>query len=96
MKNALSLSAVLLFLVASSVVANQETAITEIKTLIEQSYVHGAFNELNPEALEKGFHADFAIFSPKGEDIRKYPIADWVERTASKKADPEFDASANK
>ena len=66
-----------------------------IKALIEKSYVHGAFNELNPEALEKGFHPDFAIFSPDGEAIKKYPIADWVERTRERKASADFDPAKN-
>lgn len=44
----------------------------EIRELIERSYVHGAFNELSPEELEKGFHPDFAIFSPDGEAIKKF------------------------
>ncbi|MEO1652981.1 MAG: nuclear transport factor 2 family protein, partial [Bacteroidota bacterium] len=67
----------------------------EIKKLIDASYFHGAFNELNPEAMAKGFHPDFAIFSPKGEDIRKYPIKDWVENTRKRKSDPEFDPKKN-
>ena len=35
----------------------------EVKDLILKCYVHGAFNELNPDAMRKGFHPDFAIFS---------------------------------
>ena len=57
-----------------------------VKALVLKSYVHGAFNELNPEAMKKGFHEDFAIFSAKGEDIRKYPIAQWTEGVAKRKA----------
>ena len=66
-----------------------------IKALIEKSYVHGAFNELNPDALEQGFHPDFAIFSPDGEAIKKYPIADWVDRTRTRKAADDFDPAKN-
>ena len=40
----------------------------ELEALIVKSYVHGAFNELNPEAMKRGFHSDFAIFSAKGDD----------------------------
>jgi hypothetical protein len=39
----------------------------EIKDLILECYVHGAFNELNPDAMRKGFHPDFAIFSADGK-----------------------------
>lgn len=51
----------------------------EVKELVLTSYVNGAFNALNPEAMRKGFHEDFAIFSPKGEKISKYPIDTWAE-----------------
>lgn len=68
----------------------------QIKELITKSYVHGAFNELNPDAMRNGFHQDFAIFSAKGEEISKYPIATWAEGVAKRKADPEFDVSKNK
>ena len=35
--------------------------VEKIKELVVTSYVHGAFNELNPEAMAKAFHKDFAI-----------------------------------
>ena len=68
----------------------------EVKDLILKCYVHGAFNELNPDAMRKGFHPDFAIFSAKGEDISKYPIANWADRTEKKKNDSKFDPAENK
>lgn len=67
----------------------------DVRELVLKSYVHGAFNELNPEAMRNGFHPDFAIFSAKGEDISKYPIATWADGVAKKKAKPDFDASKN-
>lgn len=68
----------------------------EVKDLILECYVHGAFNELNPDAMRKGFHPDFAIFSAKGEDISKYPIGTWAEGVAKRKNDPKFKAKNNK
>lgn len=70
--------------------------IEAIKEVILTSYVHGAFNELNPDAMREGFHPDFAIFSAEGEDIKKYPIATWAEGVAKRKGDPEFDPAKNK
>ena len=68
-----------------------------IKEVLETGYVHGAFNELNPEAMTKTFHEDFAIFSPGKEGkINRYPIANWVEGTKKRKSDPNFDAANNK
>ena len=37
---------------------NEEKAITD---MLERCYIHGAFNELNPQAMSEGFHKDFAI-----------------------------------
>jgi hypothetical protein len=66
-----------------------------IKAVIQASYFHGAFNELNPEAMRAGFHPDFAIFSANGEAMAKYPIATWAESVAKKKATPDFDPAKN-
>lgn len=67
-----------------------------LEHLIVRSYVHGAFNELNPAAMERGFHPDFAIFSAKGDELGRYEIADWIQGVAKRKADPEFDAAKNR
>jgi hypothetical protein len=67
-----------------------------ITKLIVRSYLHGAFNELNPDAMRAGFHPDFAIFSAKGEEISKYPIADWADSVERRKSDPGFDPRDNK
>ncbi|MEM8996085.1 MAG: nuclear transport factor 2 family protein [Acidobacteriota bacterium] len=98
MKYALSLSALAVLLLAGPAFADGHghDAEADIKSLIEKAYVHGAFNELDPEAMEKGFHPDFAIFSPDGEKIRKFPIAEWTKRTAERKADPEFEPENNR
>ena len=74
---------------------NEDNAEMEIKELILKSYVHGAFNELNPEAMLAGFHEDFAIFSADGEAISKYPIKTWSEGVKKRKMDSEFDPSNN-
>lgn len=75
---------------------SNEEDLAAIKKVILTSYVHGAFNELNPDAMREGFHPDFAIFSAEGEDIKKYPIATWAEGVAKRKSDPEFDPAKNK
>lgn len=68
-----------------------------IKEVLKTGYIHGAFNELNPEAMKETFHEDFAIFSPGKEGkINRYPIANWVEGTKKRKADPNFDPEKNK
>ncbi|RNC85679.1 MAG: hypothetical protein ED557_02590 [Balneola sp.] len=98
MKKVVLLSSALALLVITSVnslkIYSEQEA---IKDLLMTGYVHGAFNELNPEAMEKTFHKDFAIFSA-GEDgeIRRYPIANWVANTKRTKEDPNFNPEDNK
>ncbi|MEM7052162.1 MAG: nuclear transport factor 2 family protein [Acidobacteriota bacterium] len=85
----------LLLLAVALPLSADDAAVAEIKELIEKSYIHGAFNELDPEAMERGFHPDFAIFSARGDELRRFEIADWVAGTAERKASPEFDPSKN-
>lgn len=66
-----------------------------IKKVIEEGYVNGAFNDLDSEAMRKTFHEDFAIFSPKGNDIGKYPIDTWAKGVEKRKSSDEFDSSKN-
>ncbi|MEQ6166749.1 nuclear transport factor 2 family protein [Ekhidna sp. MALMAid0563] len=57
-----------------------------VKKVVLESYINGAFNQLDAESMENGFHKDFAIYSAKGEEISKYPIADWVAGVKKRKA----------
>jgi hypothetical protein len=68
----------------------------EVRELIEKSYINGAFNDLDPEAMKQGFHEDFAIYSPDGEQMAKYPIDRWVESVRKRKSTPDFDPAANR
>ena len=68
----------------------------EVKELILKSYINGAFNDLNPEAMRKGFHPDFAIFSADGENISKYPISEWANGVEKRKNKEDFDPAKNK
>ena len=66
-----------------------------VKSLVLGAYVNGAFNKLDAESMEQGFHKDFAIYSPKGDEISKYKIADWVAGV-KKRRDGDYDANAAK
>ena len=77
---------------ATNYIPKEEAAVKEV---IMEGYVHGAFNELNPEAMAETFHKDFAIFSANGEEISRYPIDRWIESTKRQKENPDFDADNN-
>ena len=86
----------LLAFTATSFENKNAKAEEEIKALILKSYINGAFNDLDPEAMRAGFHPDFAIFSADGENIRKYPIATWADGVEKRKDDPELETNKNK
>jgi len=92
----LSALAICTLLAFSYSTATDDADKAEIEATILKSYIHGAFNELNPEAMAEGFHPDFAIFSAKGEEISKYPIAEWVDGVRSRKSKADFDPMKNK
>lgn len=71
--------------------SSESEAKAEVTALVESAYINGAFNDLDTESMRKGFHKDFAIFSAKGEDINRYPIADWIASIEKRKAKPDFD-----
>ena len=64
----------------------------EIQSVVEQSYLNGAFNRLDTKAMEKGFHPVFKIHGVREGALSQYPIADWIASIEKRKAAPDFDA----
>jgi len=65
----------------------------DIVRVVESGYFNGAFNDLDTEAMEKSFDPTFAIFSAKGNELRRYPIDVWLQGIKKRKAAPDFDKS---
>jgi len=84
---------ILILLTAATGLADD---VADVRQIVETSYINGAFNALDADAMRAGFHPDFAIFWAEGEDIGRYPIDTWADGVAKKKADPQFDPAANK
>ena len=80
---------------AAAIAQDKINPADEVRAVVEASYINGAFNALDPDAMKSGFHPDFAIFSADGEQIKKYPIGEWVAGVAKKKANPDFDPADN-
>jgi len=87
--------ALILSVWAVAVAQDKTDPADEVRAVVENSYINGAFNALDPEAMKSGFHPDFAIFSADGETIKKYPIGEWASGVAQRKADPDFDPANN-
>ncbi len=62
-----------------------------VASVIEKCYFNGAFNALDADAMGRGFHETFAIFSAKGDELSRYEIADWMAGVRKRKAKPDFD-----
>ena len=87
--------ALILSLSASAMAQDKTAPEDEVRAVVERSYINGAFNALDADAMRKGFHPDFAIFSADGESIKRYPIGEWASGVEQRKADPEFDPAKN-
>ncbi|MFQ5604497.1 MAG: nuclear transport factor 2 family protein [bacterium] len=73
-----------------------DTAVDEVRSLVEAAYLNGAFNDLDTESMRTGFHRKFAIFSAQGEELRKYPIKSWIAGIEKRKAQEDFDPNSQK
>ena len=77
-KKTVVLAGALILVLGSSVPADAGDA-ADIERVIKASYFNGAFNDLDTDAMRRGFHPDFAIFStavPDGEkaaDAKEVP-----------------------
>ena len=67
-----------------------DMARTEIEKLVVASYVHGAFNEQNTDAMRDGFHPVFKIHGVADGALREYPIDDWIGAINDRKAKPGY------
>ena len=95
MKQFLAICTLLTF-VGGNLYAGDTPEQATIRTLIEQAYIHGAFNEQNTTAMEAGFHGEFAIFSAKGTKLGRYPIDSWISGIKKKKASDDYDPTRAK
>jgi hypothetical protein len=86
----------LLFIGAIFTSYGQTTDSDAVKKVILDGYINGAFNGLDADAMRATFHEEFAIYSPKGEEIGKYPIGTWADGVAKRKAKDDFDPANNK
>lgn len=91
MKAKVTLSIAVLLITGSLTSSLLADSKADIADVIKTSYFNGAFNEQDTKSMKEGFHPDFAIFSPDGTELKRYPIAQWVTSTEKWKASPEYD-----
>ncbi|NOY49532.1 MAG: nuclear transport factor 2 family protein [Chlorobi bacterium] len=68
-----------------------------IKEVIQTAYVEGLMNEGNKTKIESGFHPDFTLLGiDKGDNMWKYPIANWKNQQLEKRNKGELPLEGNK
>ena len=95
----ISISFLVAFLVVLLVVAwshalvrsESDVVKDEIRNHVLTSYVHGAFNEQNTEAMREGFHPVFKIHGVSDGALSAYPIKDWIAAIEERKAKPDYE-----
>ena len=73
-----------LVFVSSSVCAQQNDE-ESIKHVITTAYIEGIHNLGNIEEIRKGFHPTFTMLRLVDNEIKPYPIAEWITATENKK-----------
>jgi hypothetical protein len=63
-----------------------------VKKVITEAYIEGIQNLGDLDAVRQGFHPDFEMLINRNGQLSKFPIATWLERLETRKANP---ASAN-
>jgi hypothetical protein len=49
-----------------------------LKKIVEETFVNGALNKLNTNAMRKGFHHDFAILIAQENNLNRLFLNDWI------------------
>lgn len=74
----------------SAAAADSGAARDEIVRVVEASYIHGAFNEQNTDAMRAGFHPVFKIHGVRDGDLSTYPIDEWTRNIDKRKAKADY------
>lgn len=59
---------------------SDEYEVNAVKELLLNCYINGAFNKRDLDAMRRGFHEDFAIFSAEGNALGKFHLKDWLAK----------------
>ncbi|WP_448607335.1 nuclear transport factor 2 family protein [Paenimyroides ceti] len=82
----------LIFILGMNIKAMSQTGDIEklkIEQLVEETFANAALNKLNTYEMTRGFHRDFAILIPQGNDLFRLSLNDWIEVVESYKNNPE-------
>ncbi len=82
-----------LFAVVSSFIAFAQADETDaIKQVVTSAYVEGIQNNGSIEAIRKGFHPSFNMLRFTENEIKPYPIEEWIAAIEKRNTDAKPDA----
>lgn len=80
----MKISAVL-FVLLNVTNAFSQTDEERIHQVITQAYIQGIHNSGNADEIRKGFHPSFTMLRLVDDNVKPYPIAEWIDAIALKK-----------
>jgi hypothetical protein len=81
-----------LFFVTFSVAAFAQNDEAEIKQVITSAYIDGIQNGGSAEQIRKGIHPAFTMLRVMDNDVKPYPIEEWLAAIEKRKAEAKPDA----
>jgi len=75
----------LLFIVLSLFAKAQSNDEEAIKQVITSAYIDGIQNEGSPDIIRKGFHPTFTMLRFSDNDVKPYPIEEWIAAIEKRK-----------
>jgi hypothetical protein len=70
----------------------QSSGETAIKQVITSAYVEGIQNNGSIDDIRKGFHPTFTMLRPVDNDVKPYPIEEWIAAIEKRRAEAKLDA----
>jgi hypothetical protein len=77
----------LLLFVCATLTANAQTDEESIRAVITSAYVDGLQNRGSSEDIRKGFHPSFAMLRFVENNVKPYPIEEWIAAIEKSKAE---------
>jgi hypothetical protein len=85
MKKSVLLITLIAVFASTAFTQNKAEEVKAIKEVIQSAYVEGLQNEGDAAKIDAGFHPDFDLLIPEGDQLKRYAIKDWKKNTMKKR-----------
>lgn len=76
----------------AGVLMAQSTDAEQVKNVVSSAYIEGIQNNGSIEEIRKGFHPSFTMLRFMENEVKPYPIEEWVAAIEKRKAEAKPDA----